>query len=169
MSHKLLLEASSTLVGFTIGAGILGLPYVVAHAGFLTGLLNLVVIGCAVLMMNLMLGEAVLRTKEHHQLTGYANLYLGKIGKYLMMICMILGMYGPLIAYILKEGEFFSALLSPIFGGTPFIYSLLFAVFGTVMIFLGLQIIEKSEVIMVLLIISLILLIKLFTIPNIII
>ena len=75
MSHKLLLEASSTLVGFTIGAGILGLQYVVAHAGFLTGILNIVVIGCAVLMMNLMLGVAVLRTKEHHQLTGYFPIF----------------------------------------------------------------------------------------------
>lgn len=59
-----------------IGAGILGIPYVVAKAGFLTGLLDLIIIGLAVLVLNLYVGEIMLRTKEDHQLTGYAEKYL---------------------------------------------------------------------------------------------
>ena len=42
MRKKRLFEAVSTLVGCVIGAGILGIPYVVAKAGFVTGLVNIV-------------------------------------------------------------------------------------------------------------------------------
>jgi len=167
MSRKHLTEAVATLVGFVIGAGILGIPYVVAHAGFLTGILNIIIIGIAVLIMNLMLGEVVLRTKEHHQLTGYAHKYLGKIGKHIMTICMILGMYGPLVAYTLKEGEFLAAIFTPIFGGSTLLYSLIFAAIGGILIYLGLKFIEESEVLMVFFILIILCVIGVFTIPYI--
>ena len=167
MPRKHLIEAIATLVGFIIGAGILGIPYVVAQAGFLTGVLNIIVIGILILIMNLMLGEVVLRTRQHHQLTGYANKYLGKYGKYAMTISMILGLYGPLVAYILKEGEFLSAILSPIFGGSALLYSLIFAILGSLLIYLGLKFIEESEVLMVLLIMIILIGIAIFTIPHI--
>ena len=37
--EKRFLEAVAVLIGIVIGAGVLGIPYVVAKAGFLTGLL----------------------------------------------------------------------------------------------------------------------------------
>ena len=105
--RKHFLEAIATLTGMVIGAGILGIPYVIAKSGFLTGLIDLVIIGLAILVLNLYVGEIVLRTKEKHQLTGYAKKYLGKWGKRLMMFSMVFGLYGALIAYTIKEGEFF--------------------------------------------------------------
>ena len=43
MNKKLLLwEAIATLVGTIIGAGILGIPYVIAKAGFWTGIFDIV-------------------------------------------------------------------------------------------------------------------------------
>ena len=77
MKNKNLFEAVATLVGFVVGAGILGLPFVFSRAGFWTGVLNVIVIGAAVLVLNLMLGEISLRTKQSHQLSGYASKYLG--------------------------------------------------------------------------------------------
>jgi len=50
-----LVEAISILVGTIIGAGILGIPYVVAQAGFLTGMVVLVVLSVAVILINLLL------------------------------------------------------------------------------------------------------------------
>ena len=91
MPGKPLLEAIATLVGFTIGAGILGIPYVIAKAGFVTGIINILIIGILVLFLNLYSGEIVLRTKGDHQLTGYASIYLGKTGKFLMAISIIFG------------------------------------------------------------------------------
>lgn len=142
------LEAVSVLVGTIIGAGILGIPYVVAQAGFLTGVVAIVVISVAVILINLFLGEIVLSTKIRHQLTGYAEKYLGKPGKYLMFFSVIFGFYGALLAYIIGEGEVLAVLM----GGSPFIYSLLFFVFGSLLVYLGLTIVKKFEFIMTLII-----------------
>ena len=86
-------ESIALLMGTVIGAGVLGIPYIVYKAGFLTGLLALVFLGVAVLFMNLFVGEIVLSTKGKHQLTGYAEKYLGKKGKVLMALSMFIGIY----------------------------------------------------------------------------
>jgi amino acid permease len=70
-------EAAATLVGCTIGAGILGIPYVVAQAGFITGAITIILLGALMLMLNLFTGEIALRTEGDHQLPGYAERYLG--------------------------------------------------------------------------------------------
>ncbi len=167
MPKKHLLESISTLIGFTIGAGILGIPFVIAKAGFLTGMLNILFLGILVLILNLYLGEVTLRTKGIHQLTGYAKIYLGKIGGLLMTASFIIFTYGALVAYIIKTGEFLYALLSPTLGGTTIIYSLIFFLFSFIIIYEGIKIIEKSEVSMVLLIFIIIILLTIFAIPNI--
>jgi len=41
------------LCGTVIGAGVLGIPYVIAQAGFLTGLLLIFILGIATLFINL--------------------------------------------------------------------------------------------------------------------
>ena len=115
MKQKLFWEAIATMVGTIIGAGVLGLPYVVSQAGFLTGMITILGVGLVVLLLYLYLGETVLRTKGFHQLTGYAEKYLGKWGKGLMTFAMVFGTYGALIAYLIGEGE----ALAAIFGGEP--------------------------------------------------
>lgn len=136
-----LFEAVAVLVGTTIGAGILGIPYVVYRAGFLSGLVLMAMVGLAVLLLNLQVGEIVASTKGHHQLTGYAEKYLGKTGKYLMFGSVIFGFYGALLAYIIGEGQALAALT----GGSPFVYSLLFFVFASLLVYLGLKVIAKAE------------------------
>ena len=155
---KHLLGAIATLVGMIIGAGILGIPYVVAKAGFLTGILVIVFVGASILILNLYVGEISLRTRESHQLTGYAKKYLGKTGRHLMIFAMLFGLYGALIAYTIKEGEFLSNLLAPSFGGNPLFYSILFFLLGAGIIFKGLRVMEKCEFYMVIFIIFIIIL-----------
>lgn len=160
---KHLLGAIATLVGMIIGAGILGIPYVVAKAGFLTGIIVIIFIGASILILNLYIGEISLRTKESHQLTGYAKKYLGKTGKYLMIFAMLFGLYGALVAYTIKEGDFLSSLLAPSFGGNPLFYSILFFLTGAWIIFKGLRIMEKCEFYMVIFIILIIILFLILT------
>ena len=52
--------AIATLVGCIIGAGVLGMPYVIAQAGFLTGMLAIVFLGIIVLFVYLYLGGGFL-------------------------------------------------------------------------------------------------------------
>ena len=73
-------SAAFTLTGTIIGAGILGLPYVFAKAGFFIGLFWLIFLGLILLFVGLCMGEITLRTKKIYQLPGYSNKYLGKWG-----------------------------------------------------------------------------------------
>jgi len=157
------LEAIATLMGTVVGAGIFGIPYVVAKAGFLTGLMNIILIAGLVLIMKLYLGEVVLRTKGNHQLTGYAGKYLGKSGKRIMTFVMMFGIYGALLAYLIGEGRAFSA----IFGGSAFLYSLLFFIFVTILIFIGLKVIKEYELYMIMVVIVIVFLISLFSFKQI--
>jgi len=134
-------EAVATLIGTTIGAGIIGIPYVVAKAGILIGIIDVIVLGFVVLMINLYVGEITLRTKKVHQLAGFAELYLGKKGKLIMTITSILSIVGALVAYIIGMGQ----VISAIFGGSAFINSLLFFIVGASLVYFDLSVVKKAE------------------------
>jgi tyrosine-specific transport protein len=153
---KGLYKAIATLSGTIIGAGVLGIPYVIAKAGFLTGLLDIVLLGLVILLINLAVGEVVLRTKGKHQLTGYAEKYLGKKGKFFMALSMAIGIYGALLAYIIGVGE----AIGVIFNMDPFWFSLGFFVIAISLIYCGIKIIAKSELVLSSIVIFLILLIS---------
>jgi amino acid permease len=163
MLNKHFYAAIATLVGTIIGAGVLGIPYVISQAGFLTGLVNLVLLGIAVLLLYLFLGEVVLRTRGNHQLTGYAEIYLGKTGKRLMVFAMIFGIYGALIAYLIGEGE----ALSAIFGvHDPVFFSLVFFVIVSFLIYKGLRAIENSELVLSILVVAIVAIISAYAVPK---
>jgi len=156
-------EAIAVLVGTVIGAGVLGIPYVVAKSGFLTGAIMIALLGLAIMTTNLCLGEVVLRTDGNHQLTGYAEKYLGKTGKKLMTFTMIFGIYGALIAYLIGEGE----ALSAIFGASPLHFSLMFFTFMAFVIFVGLKMIKKLELMLSFIVLTIVLLISAFAVNKI--
>ncbi|MBS3163396.1 GerAB/ArcD/ProY family transporter [Candidatus Woesearchaeota archaeon] len=160
---KEVFRAAATLMGTIIGAGVLGIPYVVAKAGFLTGLVDILFIGVMMLVLNLYLGETVLRTKEDHQLTGLANKYLGNKGKYIMFASILIGDYGALIAYLMGEG----ASLSAIFGGKALIWSFVFFFIAAFLVFRGIKKISVSELIVSSLILLTVMVIGIFSIKHI--
>lgn len=139
-----LLPAVATLTGTIIGAGFLGIPYVIAKSGFLLGLVYIIVIGLILMLIKLYLGEISLRTRGNHQLTGYAERYLGKTGKRLMFFSMLFGIYSALVAYLIGEGESLSLL---IFGSLnySFYLSLAFWLVLSFLIFIGLSALKKFE------------------------
>ncbi len=107
---KRLFTAVSIMVGTCIGAGVLGIPYVAAQAGFFVVLGYILALGMIILTVNLYLGEVALRTKGDHQIPGYARRYLGKKGKVLLEFATVFGIYAAIIAYILGIGESLSFL-----------------------------------------------------------
>ncbi len=135
-------EAIATLTGCIIGAGILGIPYVVVRAGFWTGILVIVVLGLAITLVHLLVGEVSLRSNVCHQLVGYAEKYLGKKGKYFMTASMVIGVYGALVAYTLGVSQ----SLSAIFGGSPWLWAVIFYALMGALLYGGLQVLEKSEI-----------------------
>ncbi len=134
-------QAVATLTGCIIGAGVLAIPYVVAGSGFWTGMLVLLVLGIATLLVHLLVGEVSLRTRECFQLSGLAEKYLGRRGKFAMLVSMIVGVYGALIAYTLGVG----ASLAVLFGGPAWAWSVAFYVLMSCVIFGGIHYLARSE------------------------
>jgi amino acid permease len=139
-----LLPALAILVGTIIGAGFLGIPYVVAKSGFIPGIFLLLFVFLFMLITKLYLGEVILRTRGNNQLTGYAKKYLGKWGEILMFFAMIFGIYSALIAYLIGEGRSLSYLFFGNFN-FGFIFSLLFWMVLSYFTFIGLRALKKYE------------------------
>ncbi|OGF36345.1 hypothetical protein A2482_05130 [Candidatus Falkowbacteria bacterium RIFOXYC2_FULL_48_21] len=144
-THTSFWEATATLIGTIVGAGILGLPYAVAQVGAIPGLLMLLLIGVASLIINLMFAEVVLRTRERHQVAGCARKYLGNIAFWLANAAAIIGSYGALTVYLIGEGEALSAL----FGTNKTISSLVFFAIGAFILLVGLRLVKVFELWMV--------------------
>lgn len=152
---KKTLKAIAILSGTTIGAGIFGLPYVAAQVGLPIGLVYLLFLGGIILLLNLLYGEVILRTPGDHQLTSYSQIYLGKNGQALASLALFISLYGALLAYLIKIGEFLALVLDL---PSPLELSLLFFCLAVVAIFFGLRTIAPLEILLMALIIAFILL-----------
>jgi len=150
------------LIGTLIGAGFLAIPYVVMQSGFIIGLLTIIVIAIIMIVVMLYLGEITLRTKQQHNLIGYAEHYLGPKGKKWMFFSFVWGVYAALLAYMIAEGQSLSFLF---FGTTDyaFILALVFWLALSCMTAAGTNILKKSEslgVVLVLIIVFSLVLLK---------
>ncbi len=156
--------AAFTLIGGIVGAGVLGIPYTIAKAGFLYGFILIVVLGLVFLTINLFLGEVILRTKGNHQLTGYATKYLGSWGRAVITCTMAINVYGALIAYMLGSGTALAYILP---FGSPLLFMILFFTVGTLIVALGLKTTANTESILVGLMFLLVIALGLFSLKDI--
>ncbi|MCX6748522.1 MAG: hypothetical protein NT076_02870, partial [Candidatus Pacearchaeota archaeon] len=166
MTKSKFFPALAVLVGTTIGAGFLGIPYVVSKAGFIPGAICLLLIAGIMLCVKLYLGEVILRTNGNHQLVGYSERYLGKKGKVLMFFSMIFGIYSALTAYLIAEGESFSYLFTGSLSYSFFI-SLAFWIVMAGFSYVGLKALKKYEKIGMIFVLLLIIFIAAFYFPGI--
>lgn len=165
--RRIFLYAVSILIGTIVGVGVFGIPFSFAKAGFLSGLLFLVFVGFLSLAVNLIFGEIVLRTKEIHQFTGYAKIYLGQGTKILASFAWFLSIYGALLAYIIISGNFLFNILISQFYNDPFIYSFWFFIFVSLAVLTGLKTVARFELFMVLFFILVVFLVFILGIPKI--
>jgi tyrosine-specific transport protein len=156
------LEAVATLVGTSIGAGVLGLPYAVSHAGFGIGMVMLLALGWLNIILQMMFAEVTLRTKEQHQIPGYAGIYLGPYVKKIGFVVGVTSAYGTLLAYIIASGQILQALL----GGTSTAWSLVYFAGISFLVYKGLDTIKILEVIMSAFVASIMVLIWVVAFPH---
>lgn len=157
------IQAICLMVGTIIGAGVLALPYAVSKVGVFLGVGMLIILGLIVVLLNLYMGEIVLRTKKIHEISGYAEKYIGKWGKKFITISMFIGIVGGLVAYIIGEGEALQAL----FGWDKFWFSLIFFGIMAALVFFDLGGIVYSEILLVVSMLVILLGIIVFSLPSI--
>ncbi|PJE51323.1 MAG: hypothetical protein COV29_01040 [Candidatus Yanofskybacteria bacterium CG10_big_fil_rev_8_21_14_0_10_36_16] len=144
-----LLYSSAALVTTLVGVGIFGIPFSFVKAGFVTGLVFLIIIVALSLFRNLMFGEIILRTHERHQIIGYADIYLGPLGKKIALFSYMLGIYGALLAIIAISGNFWANVFF-FFDFSLTTFSTLFFILATSVIVLGLKGASKIDFVLLL-------------------
>ena len=160
------LLALSTLVGTIIGAGIFGLPYVVAKSGIIPGVFYFVLLGGVVMILHLMFGEIALRTTEKHRLIGYASLYLGNWAKKLVTVSTVVGIVGALLAYIIIGGDFLYIVLGSFIPLSNFAFAIVLWFVLSLFILRGIQTIAKIELLMDIILFVVVGVIFVFALPH---
>jgi amino acid permease len=159
--------ASSILIGSCIGAGVLGIPYIAAQAGFFIVFIYILFVGLLIYTVNSFLGEVLLRTKGDHQLIGYVEKYLGIKARHVMEFAFVFGAYAAMIAYMLGIGKSLSFL---IFGNTNYelIFGIMVGFVFSYLIYGGINSLKKFEKIGVFIVLLLLLIIIFIFIPDVI-
>lgn len=139
------IKAVTTLTGTIIGAGVLAIPYTIYTAGYWLGVLYLIILGIIMIILNLMLGEVVLRTKKKLHIPELIKLYLGKKGYVLVLIAIAILIYGGMSAYIRGAGD----ILNTIIPAQSFNWSIVFFAIGTYFIIKGLKFVSQWNIIFV--------------------
>ncbi len=122
--NKNFLFAVATLMGTIVGLGMFGIPYAASKAGFFVGAIYLVFLGGVMILVHLVIGEIVERTKGKHRLTGYIEKYLGMRAKQAIGAIIIFAIYAALLAYIIVAGRFLELIFADTIGA--FTLSLIF-------------------------------------------
>lgn len=136
-------EGLSILIGTQVGAGILGLPYVASKVGFILAIA--ILIGTMLLMLFTALIVLKLSADMRGaQMSTIAQKTLGKLGGWAMYLSIMLMSFGALIAYVAGMGDVLAGLL----GINKTLGAVLFWIFASIVIYLGLEASGKTELLM---------------------
>lgn len=169
--HKLLsrreFRATATFIGTIIGAGVFGVPYVMAQTGVGIGLIYFAVLLPVLIIAQTLYGRITLAVPGRHRLPGYANAMLGRWGKEIGGLLGIFTGWTVVTVYIIIGGTFLYELLAPVFGGTLFVYQIIFASTSLIIMHGGLRAVGKSESLMASFLLAVIILLILIGLPKI--
>lgn len=155
-------QAIAIVTGTIVGAGVMGLPYAFMEVGAWWGSVTVVVVGFFMTALMLMVGYVALRSPKDKQLTGYAEYYLGKRGKHLLAIAMMLNIVGAMLAYTIGQGE----ILSNLMGGSSVVWSYGFFLCLGAVVVLGIDIVKYFELFLTSSILFLFVALIFFTVPE---
>lgn len=158
------LPPTFTLVGTTIGAGILALPYAFSQGGIVSAYLSTAVVACLMLLLNLVYAEVLTHSNGKHQLAGYVGELLGRKGKLLATIAVVVGANGALLAYTIQSGKFLHTLFPVV---SSFYFSLAFFFIFALLILMSIESFSLLETAMVVGLLSMMALIIVVGVPEI--
>ncbi len=158
-----LYEAVALIMSGTIGAGMLGIPFVIQKAGAGPGIIILFAVGVLMMLINLLLANIAIRADSELHKVGLARKYLGTVGALLMGLVTYTLFIGVQAVYLIGEG----ATLAAMFGGSELNWSWLFFMVGAVGIALGVRTVKIIELALMLGLISIVLVIAGLSLPNI--
>ena len=159
--HLSFFSAVALLIGTQVGAGVLGLPKVLAPLGFFWGPVALFVAAYLLAMTAVMLVEAIYLTNPRYHYFDLASHYLGSFGIILVLTILYAG-YAALVAYISGLGQ----VLSSLAGGDPLFWSFIAWAALSAVVFFGLRLSGPAEESLTVFMILLVVTIFLWALPE---
>ena len=141
-------QAIAVMVGYIVGVGMFGLPYLTVRAGWLAFIILLAVLGSAQYLIHLVYANMIVINRSFHRLPGYVEKYLGAKGKWAVFAAKLLGNYGALLAYIIISSIFLRQLLNPFLGENLILYASIVVAIAAIVVFKGIRAISKVELYM---------------------
>ncbi|MEK7482483.1 MAG: aromatic amino acid transport family protein [Patescibacteria group bacterium] len=153
MFNRKFFFATASFIGAMVGAGVFGIPYAVARAGFWPGFICLVFLGGVAWLLHLVCGEVALRTQGKQRLPGYTKKYLGQSAYWLAVFSAIFGICAALLAYIILAADFVS-LLFPSLASFNVLIAIVFWAILSIGVWRGLKAVAAVELVMAVLLIG---------------
>lgn len=111
-------KVAGIVAAATVGDGVFALPFVFYQAGWLIGIIYLVVLGALVVLAHTVYFKALERVGEKERLLGLAEKYFGMTGFWAGFVAIVLGLLLTLVAYLILGAHFielgFPGVSSPI-------------------------------------------------------
>lgn len=144
--HSKVSDVTLNLIGTVIGAGVFGLPPVMAKTGVLGGTLLFFGILLVGLLLHLLYAQVVLADRAKRRLAGYADRWVGTWAKWFAFVVFFFKCAGAILAYIILGGEFLS-IIARGFGVNVqlWIWQIVFWVVGSFIVFFGLKVVTLVE------------------------
>lgn len=101
------------------------------------------VLGLIVMIVHILFGKVALATPDSLRLASFAEIYLGKWGKWIAFILAVVGSFGAILSYIIIGSGFLRELFFPIFGGGQLIYFLIYFSLGAFLIYFGIEVVSR--------------------------
>ena len=146
--NKKYFQAIAVMVGYIVGVGMFGLPYLTVRAGWLVFVVLLVVLGLAQYFLQLIYANIIVTNGSFHRLPGYVEKYLGLKGKWAVFPAKLIGNYGALLAYIIISSIFLRQLLGRFLGENLILYASIIVALAAIVVFRGIRAISKVELYM---------------------
>jgi len=150
------MRSVAVMVAATIGAGIFGVPYVMAKAGILVGLVWLVVVAGVLMLENLLLGEIALRMPDNLRFAGIARHILKPRWAHFTNFLLLLSLLGAMIAYLMLGSQFLSNLLSTVLPVNQMVVLIIYFIISAIIISRPFSEIERLDVFTVSMLVALI-------------
>ncbi len=135
----------ATLSGSIIGVGFLSLPYITLKVGTWLMLFYFVVLTLLVVSIHVIVGKISLKTPDFKRWPGFVGFYFGDWAKKIIIVPMVLGSFGVLLAYLIVGSQFLNAIFSPIFGGSLILYVFLYFVILSLAVYFGVKAVSRLE------------------------
>lgn len=148
MITKNYVAAVAMLISSIVGVGMFTLPFISIQTGLLTIIGYFIILGFIQHWLHKLYAEIILSTKKQHRLPGYAEKYLNKSSKKIVLFLSMFSGYGALLAYTIIGGDFLFQLLSPYFGGSVILYTILLLAIRSLVTLFGFAWVTRAEVIL---------------------